>query len=339
MKITIVGAGAVGFNLASSLLAEGHDIAVVERRPEHLDRLQERLDVAVVEGSGTESKTLREAGVADADLFIAVTDSDEVNMVACALAHQLGKGRRIARVRNRDFSGRDPIVPKRHFGISRIINPDEVTVTALVESILSPGVTDAAEFGEGEILLRGTILHEDSPFIDVPLQELRHRFGDIAFLIAAIARGDEIVIPQGNTLLRPKDHVFLIVSREALADLRRLVLGVKRQASRVVIYGGGRIGVGLARQLENRVDDVVVVEADEATAEKAAAELSRAQVLAGQHHGSGGPHRIESGRSRLLHRDVKSRRTQPCCCGVSGQRGQASECGGGDRGSGFRTGP
>ena len=281
MKITIIGAGAVGFNLASTLAAEGHDVSVVERRPNHLARLQDRLDVSVVEGSGTSAATLREAGVETADLFIAVTDIDEVNMVACALAHRLGKGRRIARVRNQDFASRDAIVPKHEFGISRIINPDEVTISALVETILSPGVTDVAEFGDGGILLRGTVLEERSPFIGVPLQELRQRFEHLPFLIAAIARDEEIVIPAGDTLLKPRDHVFLIMTREALPALRQLVLGAGEKVKRVVIFGCGRVGVGLASRIEDRIDHVVIIDSDEASTQRAARDLSKTLVLRG----------------------------------------------------------
>ena len=227
MRITIVGAGAVGFNLASALSSEGNDVSVIEVRPELLARLRDRLDVSVVEGSGTSAKVLRDAGTADADLFIAVTEIDEVNMVACAAAHALGKGRRIARIRNKDFSGRDPLVPKRTFGISRIINPDELTVNALAEAIMAPGVTDSAEFGDGEILLRGTVLADDSPFVNVPLSELRGRSDP--FLIAAIDRDEEIQIPTGDTILRPKDHVFVILPRDGLGRLRQLLAPEERK--------------------------------------------------------------------------------------------------------------
>jgi trk system potassium uptake protein TrkA len=282
MNITIVGAGAVGFNLASSLSTEGHDVSVVERRPEHLTRLKDRLDVSVVEGTGTSSVVLREAGTPDADLFIAVTDSDEVNMVSCALAHQLGSGRRIARVRNLDFSGDEPLVEKRQFGISRYINPDDVTVSALVESILSPGVTDVAEFGDGEILLRGTILKDDSPFIGVPLHDLRTRYSDIAFLVAAITRDNEVVIPAGDTRLEPRDHVFLIMSREALPAMQALVFGESKQVSRLVIYGASRIGVDLARRMETRLDSVVLIDPREPEALQAAHQLNKTLVLRGE---------------------------------------------------------
>lgn len=282
MKITIVGAGAVGFNLASALSSEGHDISVVERRPEHLARLKDRLDVSVIEGSGTQSEVLAEAGARTADLFIAVTDIDEVNMVASALAHQMGSARRIARVRNKDFSGDDPVVPKRDFGISRYINPDDVTVNALVESILSPGVTDVAEFGDGEILMRGTVLKDDSPFIGVPLQELRHKYSDVAFLVAALSREEEMSIPTGETRLVARDHVFLIMRRDALPALQELVFGDSKKVSRLVIYGASRIGVMLAHNMEARVDQVVLIEPKEQEAMRAAKELSRTLVLRGE---------------------------------------------------------
>ncbi len=282
MRISIVGAGAVGFNLARSLSGEGHEVSVVERRPEQLVKLRDRLDVSVVEGSGTSSEVLREAGVEDADLFIAVTEIDEVNMVACTLAHALGKGRRIARIRNKDFSSSVPLVPKRTFGISRIINPDEVTISTLVESILAPGVTDVAEFGEGEILLRGTVLNEDSPFLGVPLMQLRDRHKDVPFLIAAISRDDELLIPVGDTVLEAKDHVFLILRREALPKLQNFISSPTEKVQRVVIFGAGRIGRGLAHQLEHRVENVVLIEPSNEVAQHAAAELDRALVLHGE---------------------------------------------------------
>jgi len=281
VRVTIVGAGAVGFNLASTLSGEGHDVSVVELRPEPLAKVRDRLDVSAVEGSGTNAATLLEAGVKEADLFIAVTEVDEVNMVACALAHALGPGRRIARVRNRDFAGRDSIVPKRTFGISRIINQDEVTVAALVQAITDPGVTDTAEFADGEILLRGTVLAEDSPFLNVRLVDLRHRFPDIPFLIAAVDRDEEITIPDGDTVLQARDRIFVILRRDGLPEFRRQVQGKRAKVQRVVIYGASRVGRELARKLEPRVENVVLIEKDPLRAQAAAAELDRTLVLKG----------------------------------------------------------
>ena len=281
MRIAIVGAGAVGFNLARTLSEEGHDVAVIERRAQQLRRLSDRLDVSVVDGSGTSSADLLQAGVKDADLFIAVTEVDETNMVACALAQALGPGRRIARVRNPDFASPHPIVPKRTFGISRIINPDELTISALVEAIMAPGVTDVGEFAEGEILLRGTVLPEDSPFLGVKLHELRTKYHDVPFLIAGIERGDEMLIPTGNATLEPKDHVFLILKREALPKVQQFVSGKQAKVQRVVIYGAGRIGLGLAERMENRIDTVVLIEPSTELAEHAAQKLHRTLVLNG----------------------------------------------------------
>ncbi|MEW6745569.1 MAG: Trk system potassium transporter TrkA [Planctomycetota bacterium] len=282
MRIVIIGAGAVGFNLARELSQEGHDVAVIEREAEPLKRLQEKLDVLAVAGSGTDPQALNDAGAEKADLLIAVTDSDEVNMVACALAHEAyGVRQRYARVRNPALGGPNALVYKRNFHINRVINPDEITIDTIVKTIKTPGVTDVADFADGQVLLRGFILEEDSPLKNIPLADLKAKYADLPYLVAAIGRGDSILIPTGEDRLLPGDHVFLLMTADTYPKFESYLKRRREKPGRVVISGAERIGIEIARRLEESVGQIVIVDADPNRTELASAALEHALVLRG----------------------------------------------------------
>jgi len=284
MKIVIVGAGSVGFTLAKELSLEGYDIAVIESDPARIKRFQDKLDILLVNGSGTDVRALEGAGISGADLLIAVTDSDEVNQVVCMMAHAFGVHRKFARIRNRSFSGNDPVVSKREFHINRIINPDELTVESIQKLVETPGASDTADFAGGEILLRAVQLKDENlDFYHKPLYVLREQYSKFgSFLIGAIRRGDRFIIPTGNDCLEPGDMVYVIMTR-AVYPLFRRVMGVDdKKVARVIISGGGRIGMEVARRLETMVESLVLIDEDEELCRLASAELKKALVLLGQ---------------------------------------------------------
>lgn len=282
MRIVIVGAGAVGFNLATELSREGIDVAVIETDPVLVKHIRDKLDVLVVKGSGTEVHTLKDAGVEGAEFFIAVTNSDEVNQVACMLAHELGVRRKIARVRNTDFTCKDPIIPKRTFHINRIINPDQITIEYILKVLETPGASDAGDFAGGEILLRGFHITGEEGIHDQPLAVLKERFSDFQFLIVAILREEAIIIPTGMDVLKPGDTIYLMLTREVFPRIQKLLPASERtKTEKLVVAGAGRMGLELAMRLENVVDTITLIDPDADKCQNASNLLTKSLVVQG----------------------------------------------------------
>ena len=202
MKIIIIGAGEVGYNLAKKLSKEGHDVVVVDHNPEKVREIHDSLDVGALLGKGSSPGVLKQAGMEEAELVIAVTDSDEINMVACLIAGTQSKiPKRIARIRNAEYTLETRIFDEEHLDIDLCINPEMETARTIVRLIENPGSADFAEFAEGRVELIGVKIEEDSYVTGKrlrELQEVRSRFPDLKVLIVAISRGDEIIIPRGD---------------------------------------------------------------------------------------------------------------------------------------------
>ena len=199
MKILIVGAGAVGFNLAMQLSKEGHDISVVEKSQDLVRRISEKLDVRVVSGSASSPTILEAAGIKDTDILLAVTNSDAINMVACMIAHNYGVKTKIARIRSPEFNDDQPFIHQIGFHIDHVVNPEKITVNSILNIIGTPGAIYVADFTEGDILLRGFSVPDDAPLAGKKLSELKEIESTDSFLIVAIQRNEEMVIPTGET--------------------------------------------------------------------------------------------------------------------------------------------
>lgn len=281
MRIVIVGAGAVGFNLAAELSREGYDVAVIEKNPKLIKRLKDKLDVQTVLGSGTEVDSLKEAGIEGAQFLIAVTNIDEVNQVACMMANTFKVPRKIARIRNKDFTCKDPVISKREFHINRIINPDEITIDYVLKIMETPGASDAGDFASGEILLRGFNITGDEGIHDQPLYALKEKYSEYPFLIVAIHRDDDIIIPKGTDVLKPGDTVYLIMTRDVFPLIRKLLPKGKDKTEKAIVAGAGRIGLELALRLEQTVDSVVLIDEDKDLCLTASRLLKKGLVVRG----------------------------------------------------------
>ena len=279
MKVVIVGAGAVGFHLARELGVEGHNIAIIDVDADKLEYLRDRLDVLTVEGSASERASLEAAGVADAELFIAVSDKDEINMLACTAAHALGVKQTLARVRNRDFTSDTPLIDPVRLGITRFINPDEIAVDSIVALINAPGSVDVGDFANGAILLRSFDLVEGSSLARRPLSHLKEEYAGVQFLVASIQRDGAHIVPKGDDEMLPGDRVFMLMTSESLPVFRRVVSGSDR-VQRVVIYGAERLGIDVARRLQDQTN-VVLIDEDRDRCQHAAAQLDDTLVLNG----------------------------------------------------------
>ncbi|MBI5125862.1 MAG: Trk system potassium transporter TrkA [Planctomycetes bacterium] len=281
MNILIVGAGAVGFNLAKQLSSEGHDVSLVEKDPHIARKISEKLDVLLVTGSGSTPGALEAARIKEAEIVLAVTDSDEVNLAACLLAHWYGVDRKIARLRNEEYTREGSFFREKQFFIDHIINPDFITVDSILKVIETPGANYVADFAEASILFRGFHVPPDAPIVGRKLQELKEFGSTDSFLIVAVQRKDEMLIPTGQTQIEPEDTIFVLVARASLPFFLPIVNRRAMETQRVIIYGATRVGTQLAQLLEKQVKMVVLVEPDEDKAQLAASRLTEATVLHG----------------------------------------------------------
>lgn len=281
MRILIAGAGVVGFNLARQLVAEGQDVALLDSDATAIRHAGERLDVLAVRGHAANLADLRQAGLDQTQLLVAVTREDEVNMVACYLAGEAGVPRRVARVRNLQYAGHPPPVNLAPLHIDRIVNPDEVLVEGVLRIVETPGAFEAADFAEGQICLRGYEVPADAPIAGRRLTELRG-LGLEGILIVGIIRERRLRVPTGDDEIRGGDHIFMLAARDALPRVQALVVPKATPARRVIIAGGHAPGVHLAARLADRVEEVLLLEPDAERAEAAATALRRCTVLRGE---------------------------------------------------------
>lgn len=281
MRIIIVGGGEVGYALAREL-SRDNGISVVDHDHDVAQRFK-TLDVSFLTGSGTSADVLGRAGVAEADMLIACTGLDEVNMVACAIASRLGTPRTICFVSREDFAGRDTSsdAVREHFGIERIIWPEAQLAEEIERIIAAPGAIDAEVFAEGRIRLLEFRLDVSSPLTGVPLSALHL---PRSALIVAVKRRDAIEIPRGDTVLDAGDKIFVMGTPAALAEVvPKIHQGSSgRRGQSVTIIGGGDVGFRLAQRLEAMPEiDVKIIESDPDRGALLAAALGRTLVLNG----------------------------------------------------------
>jgi len=281
MKILIIGAGAVGFNLARQLSKEGHDISVVERDLDLVKRITEKLDVSVVSGSASSPAILEEAGIKNADMVLAVTNSDEINMVVCMLSYSYGVKTKIARIRNPEFTDEQSVLHQNEFHIDHVVNPEKITINSILNIIETPGSIYVADFTAGDILLRGFNVPADAPIAGKKLSELREIESTDSFLIVAIQRNEEMLIPKGDTQLMPHDNIFVLVAKEALPYFLPMVNRRADEVEKVIIYGVNRASLELAKKLEGQKIGVTIIEPDKEKTQQAATVLDKTIVLQG----------------------------------------------------------
>lgn len=252
MKITILGAGQVGGTLAENLAGEENDITVVDSDGDRLRELQDRLDIRTVHGMASFPSILKQAGVDDADMLIAVTNTDEVNMLACQIAYTMFKTpTRIARIRQADYHRervklfRDEAIP-----VDVLISPEQV-VTRYIRRLLEyPGALQVLDFADGKVQLVAMKAYYGGPLVNQELRTLRQHMPNVETRVAAIFRRGQAIVPKGTTVIEADDEVFFIADhrhiRAVMSELRRLDQCYKR----IVIAGGGNIGMQLAQEIE-----------------------------------------------------------------------------------------
>jgi trk system potassium uptake protein len=253
VKIIILGAGQVGGNLAEHLADEKNDITIIDEHAATLKRLQERLDLRTVLGNGAHPSTLMNAGAEDADMLIAVTDSDEINMLACSVAFTLFRTpTKISRVRSADYLAEHAgLFESGAIPVDVIIGPEQLVTRNIEQLIANPGSLQVLDFAEGRIRLVAVKAVEGGPIVGRELQEIREHMPKVDTRVAAIfRRGGDPIIPQGSTIVEPNDEVFFIAAREHIRQVTAELRKVDKPYHRIMIVGGGNIGATLAGRLE-----------------------------------------------------------------------------------------
>jgi len=252
LKIIIVGAGQVGFHIASRLAYENKDVVVIDTDPEAISQVSEKIDVDVIVGSGSSPMILEEAGIKEAEILLAVTDSDETNLVACLMADTISPTtKKLARIRKRDYDEYHQIFHDAPPHIDTVINP-EIEVVKTIERFMSvPGAVDVGEFADGRLKLIGIFMDKDARLAGVRLSSLSDKIGTRT-LVAAVVREGETIIPRGDDRLYPGDLIYFISEEEGLGKILKAFNKHVRPIKRAMIVGGGRIGLRLSKSLERQ---------------------------------------------------------------------------------------
>lgn len=282
MRIVVVGAGEVGSYVAQILSGEGNTVAVVEVDAKKLHHLAEELDVLAVEGSGTHPHILRQAGINKADLLVAATASDEVNLIACLLAKQHKVERTIARIQARNLREKDARELREAMKVDTIIDPDEETAQEILELLAYPGATDVTVMADGEVVVIGAKLTADAPFVGRRLLDIAEEYEpDWDFLVAALTRGGETQIPRADTTLESGDHLRVVCKKRALRTLLPLLGLAPGTHRRVVLLGGGRTAEVVGQRLAERHAEVLLIERNLERAQKLSEDLAGVLVIHG----------------------------------------------------------
>jgi trk system potassium uptake protein TrkA len=281
LKIVILGAGQVGSTVAESLVSEANDITVVDVDNARLRNLQDRLDLRTVSGNAAHPSVLLQAGIEDCDLMIAVTRSDETNLVACRLAQQLfNVPRRIVRLRAPDYLTNERVLGPDGFGVDFAICPEQILTDYIVKLIEFPEALQVLEFAHGKMSLVAVRAFQGGPLVGHPLRDLKKHIPSVDTRIAAIFRGDSPILPEGDTVVEAGDEVFCLAATEDIRGVMHELRRMDKPVGRVMIAGGGNIGLRLARAVE-RDYSVKIIEYDKRRCEVLSTRLDRALVLQG----------------------------------------------------------
>lgn len=281
MRVLIAGGGQVGAQLAQRLIREGNEVTLVEAGHERCAELEARLDAKVVEGSAARVRTLRQAGIAEAEMVIAVTDNDEVNVLTCMIAQIESKARiKVARIRTHEVDHWRRITAECGIEIDLMIHPESEIAERIMRVLRVPGVSDVADFADGRVQIFGMNIEAGSWLVGKSLEELDQAGPPQESLIALIFRGQQVIVPHGAETLRVGDHVYVVAAREVFSDVVRF-MGLREQGAveRVFIVGGKQIGITCAELLEKQGVDVKLFETDARRATKISEILEKTIVL------------------------------------------------------------
>jgi len=286
MKVIVCGAGQVGFHIARHLSLENNDVTVIDQSPELVRRISDNLDVRGIVGQAAHPAVLEKAGISDADLLIAVTYMDEVNMVACQVAHSLFEvPMKIARVRQQSYL--DPmwanLFSRDHMPIDVIISPEMEVARAVVRRLKVPGAFEMIPLVDGKVVLVGVRCQDDCPLVNTPLRQLTQVFPDLNIVIIGMMRDNQPIVPSSDDQMLPGDEVYFVIDSEQLSRGMAAFGYEESVARRLLIFGGGNIGLFLAQEVEREHPwvNAKIIEFNPDRAEKIAGQLDRTMVVQG----------------------------------------------------------
>ena len=286
MKVIICGAGQVGWQIARHLAGEANDVTVVDNNPDLVTRATDTLDVQGIAGFASYPEILDRAGARDADMVIAATYSDEVNMVTCQVAHSVfGVPRKIARLRSQSYLTAiySDLYRRDHMPIDVVISPEREVAEAALQRLEAPEAFDTESFMGGDVQLLGIVLEEDCAVLLTPLRQLTDLFSTLRAIVVGVRREGRLFAPESRDQLYAGDQIYVIVQAEDVERTLEIFGKSSRKQERIIIIGGGNVGLGVAQTLETRAARIraKVIERDRACAERAADALERTIVLNG----------------------------------------------------------
>lgn len=276
MYVVIIGAGEVGFHIATMLTQEGHEVALIDRDPESIRRASEELDVLTILGNGASKRVLQQARVSAANILVAATDSDEVNMIACMAAKHVGVPLTIARVRNPDYLDNNASVSTEFTGIDYVIQPEMALAEEIAKIAELPGALDVETFANGQVHMIEVQVDERSKAVDKQLFKIGLPKN---VLLTAVLREDDMTIPTGQTVLRARDRVFLTGKRQGVLQAAAMLSPSMSVSRRAMLLGCGSLGLQIATALEARGFRLTVFEKDYERSVEAATTLHRSLVI------------------------------------------------------------
>lgn len=281
MRIIIVGGGVVGCSLAEHLRYENHDISLIEKDISIYEQIRDRSDIQIIYGNGTSPDLLIASGIKSADMVIAVTPYDEHNIVICGIAEQFNVERRIARIRSSEFREDEGLVDLTRMGVTLVTDPEAVLVDSIIQYIETPGATDAVNFHEGNVLMRGYRVHRDTPLIGKSLKDIRAETPNHPLLFIAAIRKGQAIIPDGDYVIEREDDMFGIFPRSSLETFLNLFGRSQKEVRNVIVSGGSLTAILLAAELNKIVDKVTLIDPDYEHAKYAADNLNDVDVVNG----------------------------------------------------------
>lgn len=282
MRVIIVGAGEVGYQIAKFLTYEGVDVVIIDRDGSKLRRISEELDIATIEAEGSDPSAFKEAGADKADLLLAVTNSDETNMIACLIGKAMFNiKRKIARIRNPDYFFNKEILGEANLDIDPAINPELEAAEAVARLVESPFASEIIEFEQGKIKVIGFKIPQNSPVTGKKLKAIKLLLKK-DFIVGIIERDENVIVPSGDDVLNEGDIVYIPVRKEEIFETAQNLGVPVSPVKKIMILGGGRIGYYIASKLENKAD-IKIIEKDAERCKFLSKHLGKSLIL----HGDG----------------------------------------------------
>jgi len=281
MKIIILGAGQVGSSVAQNLASEANDLTVIDSRPDVLRDLQDRIDIRTVVGAASHPEVLTRAGAEDADMILAVTNSDETNMIACQVAYTLFHTPiKVARVRAQAYLNYPKLFSQEALPVDVLISPEQLVTDYIRRLIEKPEALQVLDFAGGRVQLVAVRAVQGGPLVNQQLQALKQHMPGVEARVAAIFRRGKPILPQGDTVIEANDEVFFIAARNDIRAITSELRDLDKPVKRIIIAGGGNIGLRLAESIESRYQ-VKLIESNPETARRLSEQLDKAIVLLG----------------------------------------------------------